>query len=136
MGSLKSSTVPTAAATPGDSLPGGGDPLQSAIAAMLGDHSGLSARIRTLEHTLASGHALTRVSAHYLAFRDGKPTLDELISALEPKLVGFCLPRSDIKSALDSPSTLTLQEVLERISALAGRARRLAGLARARVESQ
>lgn len=92
---------------------------------MLGDHSGLSARIRTLEHTLASDHARTRVSAHYLAFRDGKPTLDELISALEPKLVGFCLPRSDIKSALDPALTLTPQEVVERISALAGRARRL-----------
>ncbi len=92
---------------------------------MLGDHSGLAARIRTLDHTLASGHAQTRVSAHYLAFRDGRPTLDELISALEPKLVGFCLPRSEINAAIDPSTPATPQEVLERISALAGRARRL-----------
>lgn len=111
--------------TPGAALPDGWDALKSAIAAMLGDHSGLAARIRTLENTNRSGHARTHIRVHYLAFRDGKPTLDELVEALEPKLVGFCLPRAEINDTLGQIDTLTRQQVLERISALAGRARRL-----------
>ncbi|CAN1721660.1 DUF1837 domain-containing protein [Hyphomicrobium sp. 1Nfss2.1] len=114
-----------ASITPGVASPDGGGALKSAIAAMLGDHSGLAARIRILEHTYASGHARTRIRVHYLAFRDGKPTLDALVEALEPKLVGFCLPRTEINETLGQIDTLTQQQVLERLSALAGRARRL-----------
>jgi hypothetical protein len=125
MDALNPPDVQAPSVTPGATSPDGDDALKSAIAAMLGDHSGFAARIRTLEHTFASSHTRTRIRAHYLAFRDGKPTLGELIDALEPKLVGYCLPRVEINETLGEIDALTQQQVLERISALAGRARRL-----------
>ncbi len=125
MGSLNPSDVQASSVTPDASLPDGDGALKSAIAAMQGDHSGLAARIRTLEPACTSSHTRTRIRLHYLAFRDGKSTPDELINALEPKLVGFCLPRTEINETLGPIDTLTQQQVLERISALVGRARRL-----------
>lgn len=92
---------------------------------MQGDHSALGARIRTLEHHAVSAHSRVRFRTHYLAFRDGKPAVDELMDALDSKLVGFCLPRRDINEAFAACVGEAQQRVVERMSALAGRARRL-----------
>jgi hypothetical protein len=67
MESLSPSDSQASAATSGVTSPDGDDALKCAIAAMQGDHSGLAARIRTLQPACTSGHTRTRVRVHYLA---------------------------------------------------------------------
>jgi hypothetical protein len=103
----------------------GSDELAIAIGDLTKPHSGLAARLRTLEHSVVSSHGGVTVRAHYLAFRDGNPTLSDFVQVLSEKLMHFCIPGSEFLELREKRHTLTEAEYEERVGELRARAQRL-----------
>lgn len=86
---------------------------------LLGDFSKLSARIRTLEPNIESCSDQFSVKVHYVSFRQGEPTVDDLVDVLNNHVIAFCLPKFKIRDAREeviSTKNLTeAQEVFSRI---------------------
>lgn len=61
---------------------------------------GFHVRLKHLTHTWK--HDGTRVTGHfhYISFRDGQPTLHELVDYLFDQIVHFCIPRKAIEEAI------------------------------------
>lgn len=74
--------------------------LETAVAGLRKDYSKLNARIRVLSHTVTCECSGVVLRLHFPAFRQSKPTIQELIDAIFHYLVPFALPRSAVK-ALD-----------------------------------
>jgi hypothetical protein len=72
--------------------------LEAAVAALRKDYSKLSARIRSLQHSVTCDCAGAVLRLHFPSFRQSKPTVQELIDVIVPCLVPFALPRSEIKT--------------------------------------
>ncbi|MER9002101.1 MULTISPECIES: DUF1837 domain-containing protein [unclassified Mesorhizobium] len=70
--------------------------LSDFIQSLTLDHSDLDARLRTVTVSAKSTNASVTLHAHYLAFRAGKPTVEEFVDVITFKLVPFCLHRRHI----------------------------------------
>ncbi len=87
--------------------------LEDFMASLAEGHDDLGARIRLVTHGAKSVGGRVNLHAHYLAFRDGKPTLDEFVKILYTKLVSFCLSRKQITDAQTSWVGLPAGKILE-----------------------
>jgi hypothetical protein len=75
--------------------------LETAVAALRQDYSKLAARIRALTHSVTCECSGVVLRLHFPAFRQSKPTVQELIDAIIHYLAQFALPRSDVKAVDD-----------------------------------
>lgn len=91
-----------------------GKAMADFVASLAGDHDDLVARMRKVSHTAKSGSAGVNIHAHFLAFRNGLPTLHEFVEILSTKLIGFCLPRKHIQDAQTGWASLPLMKQLEK----------------------
>ncbi|WP_333781334.1 DUF1837 domain-containing protein [Rhodopseudomonas palustris] len=72
--------------------------LEGLCAALRKDYSSLSSRIRTLEHRVSCGCNGVTLRLHFPSFRQGKPTVSDLIQTIATFLPPFALPRSEINA--------------------------------------
>lgn len=70
--------------------------LESAIK---GHYEGLGARLRRLDYQWTGASPDCRGEFFYLAFRDGRPTLEEFVEYLEMRIVDFALPEDEKQEA-------------------------------------
>lgn len=68
---------------------------QDLLDAVKGTYHGLDARIRTVPYDWHEDGLQVAGSFHYLAFRDGQPTIDEFVDFIYWKIVPFCIPRKE-----------------------------------------
>lgn len=69
---------------------------QNELNSMLGKHTGLiEKRLVEIECNSITGFPRVKCQLHYLAFRDGLPTLDEFVDYLKWQMVPYCIPRRD-----------------------------------------
>lgn len=61
----------------------------------------LSPRLRTIKRDWNLGTLRVKGHFHYLALRDSKPTVDEMLDVAHKRIVNFALPRSRIQQAID-----------------------------------
>lgn len=61
----------------------------------------LSPRLRAIEKVWEVGPLRVKGHFHYLALRDSKPTVNELLDVAHKRIVNFALPRSRIRHAID-----------------------------------
>lgn len=87
--------------------------IDAFIASLAADHDDLGPRLRTVTAVPESARPDVAVHAHYFAFRGGKPTMEEFVEILSTKLVGFCLPRREIRKAAERWTTMTPPKVME-----------------------
>ncbi|GLH79170.1 hypothetical protein SSBR45G_40790 [Bradyrhizobium sp. SSBR45G] len=99
--------------------------LKSALAALSKDHASLAARIRVLTHTIACPSTGVTLRLHFPSFRQGKPTVAELVDAISTYLVHFALPRSEIEKLKSVYHSIEAVEFMKRYSILESRARAL-----------
>jgi hypothetical protein len=83
------------------------------VASLAEGHGDLGARIRTVSHSAKSKDERVKLHAHFLAFRDGEPTVAEFIDVLSFKLVPFCLHRKYINQIQSSWNTLSPNKIQE-----------------------
>lgn len=88
--------------------------LEEFIASLAKGHGDLGVRIRTATHSAKSKNSRVTLHAHYPAFREGKPTIGELVDMLNLKLVPFCLSRKHIRQAQQEWNTLPHSKIQER----------------------
>lgn len=105
----------------------GGEPfdrreLERLLAALASDHDDLGVRLRTLSHTAKSKDENVCVHAHYFAFREGKPTVQEFVELLTTKLVSFCMSRKHINEAYADWKDLSPSKQIEGAIGLRNRA--------------
>lgn len=79
-----------------------GAALAAAFAALLKDHSKLGIRLREVPFDWMSGFHRLRGTFYYVTFADGVPTVQEFIEYLYDCLVPYCLPKKNIKQALEA----------------------------------
>jgi hypothetical protein len=96
--------------------------LEAFIQSLKGDHSELDARLDLLAHTVASKNPRVTLRVHYPKFRDGNPTIGELIDAVSLKIVPFCLSRKAVLDAQKKWATLTAAKLQESANQLYQRA--------------
>jgi hypothetical protein len=84
--------------------------LDVALAALRRDYSKLAPRLRDLTHSIKCDCESVTLRLHYPAFRDGLPTVHELIESLVHYLVPFALPRTDLKRVEDLYGKVGVQE--------------------------
>lgn len=72
---------------------------EAVLAELLGAHDKLGARIRHVDFDIPTSGKRTHIRGTYPAFRDGIPQLDDLLEAVHQRIVSFCLPRKEIKTA-------------------------------------
>jgi hypothetical protein len=83
------------------------------VAALAKGHDDLGARIRTVTHSVKSKDERVKLHAHFLAFREGQPTVAEFIDILSCKLVSFCLHRKHIDQIQSSWNALPPDKIQE-----------------------
>lgn len=86
-------------------------PIEKFVASLAEAHDDLGARIRMVTHAIKSKNKRVSVHAHYLAFREGQPTVAEFVDILYLKLVPFCLHRKHIVEAQQQWKTLTHDKI-------------------------
>lgn len=96
--------------------------LEEFISSLAADHDDLGARLRTISTPPASYRSDVSVHAHYFAFRNGKPTMEDFVEILTTKLVGFCLPRREIRKAGERWKSLSHAKIIEDAARLQTRA--------------
>lgn len=64
-------------------------------------------------HSVNSKYERVKLHAHFLAFREGQPTIAEFVDVLSLKLVSFCLHRKHIDQIQSSWGTLSPGKVQE-----------------------
>lgn len=78
-----------------------GGNLYLSLNAILRDHSRFKSRIKTLEKSVSFNNGFLNIRLNYPAFRQGRPTVSEMLNTVVLMLTHFCLPRSEIKSVID-----------------------------------
>jgi hypothetical protein len=58
-------------------------------------HEGVDARLRTLSYNWTEDGLTVTGNFHYLAFRDGQPSVEEFVKLIYDRIVYFCLPRKE-----------------------------------------
>lgn len=87
--------------------------IEEFLASLVEAHTDLSARIRLVTHSAETKAKRVALHAHYLAFREGKPTVGEFVDILYLKLIPFCLHRKHINEAQQGWSKLPPSKVQE-----------------------
>ena len=87
--------------------------LEAFISSLAAGHDDLGARLRTVSTLPSSQRSEVSVHAHYFAFRTGKPTMEDFVEILTTKLVGFCLPRREIRKAEERWKSLPHAKIIE-----------------------
>jgi hypothetical protein len=83
------------------------------VASLAKGHDDLGARIRMLTHSVKSKDERVKLHAHFLAFREGQPTVAEFVDILSYKLVSFCLHRKRIHEIQSSWGALPPDKIQE-----------------------
>jgi HamA len=83
------------------------------VASLTEGHGDLGARLRVISHSVKSKNDRVKLHAHFLAFRDGQPTVAEFVDVLSFKLVPFCLHRKHIQQIQNSWNTLPASRIQE-----------------------
>lgn len=83
------------------------------IASLAKGHDDLGARIRIVTHSVKSKDERVKLHAHFLAFREGQPTVAEFVDILSCKLVPFCLHRQHIDQIQSSWGALQPDKIQE-----------------------
>ncbi len=96
--------------------------LEAFISSLAASHDDLGARLRTVSTLPSSQRSDVSVHAHYFAFRNGKPTMEDFVEILTTKLVGFCLPRREIRKAEERWKSLPHAKIIEDAARLQTRA--------------
>jgi hypothetical protein len=109
---------------PNKSSPGAAD-LETAVAALSKDYSRLSPRIRVLTHSVTCKCAGVVLRLHFPAFRQGKPTIFELVDAISHELVHFALPRSQVAALKSQHNKISADEFMLKNSQLIDSAKSL-----------
>lgn len=78
-----------------------GENLYQSLNAILRDHSRFKSRIKSLDKSVSLNGGLLNIRLNYPAFRQGRPTVSELLNTVVLMLTHFCLPRSEIRSVID-----------------------------------
>lgn len=73
--------------------------LSKKIAQLLGDFSHLEHRIQHISFDTTNCGERINVRCSYPSFRDGEPTIRELIETVHDHIIAYCLPRSQILNA-------------------------------------
>lgn len=63
-------------------------------------HDGVDARLRTLSYTWEEQGLTVSGNFHYLAFRDGQPSVAEFVQFIYGRIAYFCLPRKERRRQL------------------------------------
>lgn len=92
------------------------------VCSLAAGHNDLNARIKTVAHSAKSASKRVKLHAHYLAFRDGQPTMAEFVEILSGKLINFCLPRKNVIQEQKDWEKLPPDKVMERVIRLQNRA--------------
>ena len=96
--------------------------MSTFVASLAEGHNDLSARIRILTHSVKSTDDRVKLHGHFLAFREGQPTVAEFVEILSCKLVSFCLHRKYINKIQSSWQTLPPGKIQESATRLHHRA--------------
>ncbi|MGF0337723.1 HamA C-terminal domain-containing protein [Ectopseudomonas toyotomiensis] len=75
--------------------------LQQSLNAILRDHSRFKTRIKIIEKPIEINNELLNIRLSYPAFRQGRPTVSEMLNTVVLMLTHFCLPKSEIKSVME-----------------------------------
>ncbi len=84
--------------------------LEAALAALDRDYSKLAPRIRSLDHSVTCECQGITIRLHFPSFRQGKPTVHELVETIFHYLAPFCLPRSQIASVRASYGKISVED--------------------------
>src|SRR5258708_2887611 len=87
--------------------------MASFVASLAKGLDDVDARLRMVTHSVNSEFERVKLHAHFLAFREGQPTIAEFIDVLYLKLVPFCLHRKHIDKVQSSWATLSPGKVHE-----------------------
>lgn len=86
--------------------------LDTVLAAFSRDYSKLGPRIRELQHEVKCECAGVTLRLHFPAFRQGKPTVHELVELARLHLTPFALTRKEIDAVKALQSTMSFDELL------------------------
>ncbi|WP_246523940.1 HamA C-terminal domain-containing protein [Neoroseomonas eburnea] len=87
--------------------------LDNFVSSLATGHDDLGPRLRTIVNRSSSGRSDVSVHAHYVAFRGGRPTVEDFVDILVTKLVGFCLPRRELRKAQERWVGMPAAKVME-----------------------
>ncbi|MBN9545440.1 MAG: DUF1837 domain-containing protein [Alphaproteobacteria bacterium] len=96
--------------------------LEIILSSLRRDFSKLSARLKTVIHTVTCDNKLVTFRVYYPALRERKSTVSELVDALSTYLINFALPRSEVQEVLALKGTLSDDDYMQRIVILQQRA--------------
>src|SRR5215469_3016779 len=74
-------------------------PLAHALQLLVGKHPHFQVRVKELPCNSVPELPRMRVRFHYLAFRDGLPSIDDFLEYLKDQLIYFCIPRKEREEA-------------------------------------
>lgn len=96
--------------------------LETILSSLRKDFSKLSARLKTVTHTVTCGNKHVTFRIYYPALRDRKSTVGDLVDVISIHLIHFALPRAEVQEVLALKDTLAAEEFAERIVILQQRA--------------
>jgi hypothetical protein len=99
--------------------------LEAVVAALRRDYSKLSARLRTLQHTVACECAGVTLRLHFPSFRQGKATVYELVDAIALHMAAYALPRAEVDAVRSKYEKIPVDAFMEHTTALNETAGRL-----------
>lgn len=99
--------------------------LEAAVAALRKDYSKLTARIRTLTHSVECDCAGVNLRFHFPSLRQGQPTIHELVDAIALYLMPFALPRSEVAEVYGLYGTISADDFTTRLLQLSESAKSL-----------
>lgn len=102
-----------------------GPDLDAVLAALRRDYSKLGPRIRELQHEVACECSGVTLRLHFPAFRQGKPTVHELVELAWLHLTTFALTRKEIDAVSALQSTLPFEDLLLKTTQLTDAAAKL-----------
>jgi hypothetical protein len=103
----------------------GSSDLEAALAGLRRDYSRLAPRLRALEHDVSCDCEGVNLRLHFPAFRQGKPTIHELVDAIVHFLTSFALPRSDVKAVDELYGKISVDDFKLKVSQLSEKAKAL-----------
>lgn len=92
------------------------------VASLAKNHDDLGPRLRTMPTKPTSKRVDVSVHAHYFAFRGVKSTMEDFVELLATKLVGFCLPRRELRQAEKRWLGLSQPKMIEEVVRMHNRA--------------
>jgi hypothetical protein len=69
--------------------------------ALSATYKGLNVRITEMKHDWICAGVTATGHFHYVAFKDGVPTIDEFVNLVYQRIIGFCLPRTYVQECLN-----------------------------------